>query len=302
MPDTYLGEISALLASICFSIGPVFNTLAGSRISVGAVNRVRLLSTFTALFFIHWYLLGSPFPDLSFTRQWLLLGLSGIFGMVLGDTLLFVAFGLIGTRLAMLVATLIPVLSTLFAWLLLNERLSPMQLIGIMVVIFGVGFVLLDRNNGPQQNGGVQQFRKGLLVALGAALLHTFGAISAKAGLNSEFPALSAHMIRITISMIVVIGLAVVQGKVRRTIDQVKADPLALRYILLGALFGPLIGMWLNLFSIQNIPVGIATALTSLPPVWLLPIGRLVFKERIGWQAVAGSLVAVIGVAIIFLM
>ena len=48
--------------------------------------------------------------------------------------------------------------------------------------------------------------------------------------------------------------------------------------------------------------VGIASTLVALPPVILLPIGYFVFKERFGWGAVVGTLIAIAGVALIFLV
>jgi drug/metabolite transporter (DMT)-like permease len=52
--------------------------------------------------------------------------------------------------------------------------------------------------------------------------------------------------------------------------------------------------------AIQLTEVGIASTLMALPPVFLLPIGYFIFKERFGWQAVAGTFVAVAGVALLF--
>jgi drug/metabolite transporter (DMT)-like permease len=302
MLESYAGQISALLASLCFSVGPVFNTLASQRISVGAVNRVRLLVTFCLLALIHWIVLGSPLPGPEFSSQWLMFGISGVFTLVLGDTLLFAAFALIGTRLAMLVATLIPVIGAVLARLFLGESLDWSQIFGIVVTLSGVGFVLLDRNNGAEQNGGIFNYRNGLLLALGAALFHAVGATTAKAGFSSEFPAVSGQMIRLSIALVVMMAAAAARGKLRTTAAQLKTDPLSLRYILVGAVIGPLLGMWLSLEAIQKVPVGVATALTSLPPVWLLPIGYYFFHERIGWQAVAGSLVAVAGVVILLIL
>jgi drug/metabolite transporter (DMT)-like permease len=53
--------------------------------------------------------------------------------------------------------------------------------------------------------------------------------------------------------------------------------------------------------AVQNAPIGVASALMALPPVLLLPIGYFVFGERFSWQAIAGTLVAVTGVMILFL-
>jgi len=41
--------------------------------------------------------------------------------------------------------------------------------------------------------------------------------------------------------------------------------------------------------------------LRALPPVIVLPISYFAFQEKIGWQAIAGTLLAIAGVAILFL-
>lgn len=40
----------------------------------------------------------------------------------------------------------------------------------------------------------------------------------------------------------------------------------------------------------------------ALPPIFLLPVSHFVFKERLGWPAVIGTIVAMIGVGILFLV
>jgi drug/metabolite transporter (DMT)-like permease len=59
--------------------------------------------------------------------------------------------------------------------------------------------------------------------------------------------------------------------------------------------------VWLSLIAVQNAPVGVASTLTSLTPVFLLPLGWLFFKERITQRAVVGTALAVAGTAILFL-
>jgi drug/metabolite transporter (DMT)-like permease len=39
----------------------------------------------------------------------------------------------------------------------------------------------------------------------------------------------------------------------------------------------------------------------ALPPVFMLPISYFIFKDRFKWQSVAGTLVAMAGVALLFL-
>jgi drug/metabolite transporter (DMT)-like permease len=45
----------------------------------------------------------------------------------------------------------------------------------------------------------------------------------------------------------------------------------------------------------------VASTLMALPPIFLLPISYFVFKERFGWPAIAGTVLAIAGIAILFL-
>jgi len=69
-----------------------------------------------------------------------------------------------------------------------------------------------------------------------------------------------------------------------------------------GAFFGPFLGVWLSLVAVQYAYIGIASTLMALPPIILIPLSRRVFKEKISLSAILGSIVAVVGVALIFLI
>ena len=84
--------------------------------------------------------------------------------------------------------------------------------------------------------------------------------------------------------------------------SNLKENPSALQLLALAALIGPVIGVSLSLLAVQNTAVGIASVLTSLSPIFMLPISHFYFKEHLGWQAVAGTILAMIGVAILFLV
>jgi len=47
--------------------------------------------------------------------------------------------------------------------------------------------------------------------------------------------------------------------------------------------------------------LGETAVLMALPPVIILPISYFTFKEKIGWQAILGTILAIAGVAVLFL-
>jgi drug/metabolite transporter (DMT)-like permease len=72
--------------------------------------------------------------------------------------------------------------------------------------------------------------------------------------------------------------------------------------VLAGSFAGPFLGVTLSLIAVQTIETGVASTLSSMAPLFLLPIGYYVFNERFGWQAVLGTILALAGVAILFLV
>ncbi len=294
-----MGELAALATAFLWSWTSVFFTIAGRQIGSVAVNRLRLLLAVILLGITHWVTLGVPFPTDASTERWFWLGLSGLVGLVLGDALLFQAFVMIGPRLSMLLMALVPVMSTALAWATLQERLAPIELLGVLTTVAGVAWVVLE--GGAQGGGGeARRYGLGVLVGLGGALGQALGLVAAKRGLGGGFPALSAVMIRMLVAGGVMWLWAGLRGRWPATLKAFKVRP-AVWAVLGGSLVGPYLGVWMSLVAIDRTRVGIASTLMSLTPILLIPIVRWVFKERVSWRAALGTGVAVIGVGLLFL-
>jgi drug/metabolite transporter (DMT)-like permease len=69
-----------------------------------------------------------------------------------------------------------------------------------------------------------------------------------------------------------------------------------------GAFFGPFVGVWLSLLAVRNAPVGIASTLMALSPIILIPLDHWVFDEKISLRSVVGTIVALGGAAVIFVI
>jgi drug/metabolite transporter (DMT)-like permease len=90
------------------------------------------------------------------------------------------------------------------------------------------------------------------------------------------------------------------QKQTRQTVQVLRENSSALGLLALAALIGPVLGVSSSLLAVQHTKVGVASVLTSLSPVFMLPISYFFFKERLGWQAIAGTMLAMIGVTILF--
>jgi drug/metabolite transporter (DMT)-like permease len=94
---------------------------------------------------------------------------------------------------------------------------------------------------------------------------------------------------------------AAIAGRAGSTFQDLRGKPRILGLLALGALIGPVLGVSSSLLAIQYIEIGIASTLNSLTPVIILPISYFLLKEKVGWQAILGTLLAITGVAILFL-
>jgi drug/metabolite transporter (DMT)-like permease len=298
----YLGELAAIGTSIMFSIGPIFFTLAGKLVGSVVVNRTRLVIALIYLLVAHQIFIGTLAPFDAATDRWFWLGLSGVIGFVLGDAALFQAFLTIGTRLTMLIFALNPVIAALLAWVFMDENLTGVQILGMAVTLAGVSWVLFERSNATQQSLSSREYAVGILLGVGAAAGQAGGSVTAKLGLYGDFPALSGQIIRVVSATIVIWVLAALNRKVRENIEMLKHHPKALQYMLLASFIGPVVGVFFSLVALQHSKVGIASTLMSLPPIFLIPIGFFFFKEEISWRAAVGTVIAILGVAIIFLV
>ena len=293
--------MAALTTALCWSFTSIFFTLAGRRVGSVTVNRVRLVMATLFLAITHW-LLATPLPFKAEPERWFWLGLSGIVGLVLGDAFLFQAYVWVGPRLGMLMMSSVPVISTILAWLFLGETLAVGQLLGILLTVGGIAWVVLERAGPNGSRTDDPNYIWGILFGLGAAAGQALGLITAKKGLGGDFPALSGNFIRMFTAMLVMWSFTILRGKFRPTMQRLNSQPQAALSIAGGAFFGPFIGVWLSLVAIQLTQIGIASTLMALPPVFLLPISYYIFRERFSWRVIIGTLVAISGVAMLFLV
>jgi drug/metabolite transporter (DMT)-like permease len=301
-----LGELAALLTAMCYSVSSIFFTTAGRKFGPLVSNRLRLIIAIILLAITHWIVFGYPVPINAGIERWFWLGISGIVGLAIGDLFLFQAYISIGPRLGLLFLSLSPAVASILAWFFLDEVLSLGKVLGIILTLAGIAWVVLESNTKERTNISKQTRSKynfsfqGIMAGVFAATGQAGGIVLAKIGLKGNFSPLSGNVIRMTAAFLALWLVTIFQGEVINTIQRANDQKSGLLYLLVGAILGPLIGVSLSLFAIQNIDIGIASTLMALPPIFLLPVGFFLYKEHISWKAVLGTFVAIAGVGLLF--
>ncbi len=290
----YRGELAALTAALIWACGSIVYTGVGRRITPLALNFTKGWIAI-ALLCLTFLITGQSFPTIEFT-PFLLLFLSGVIGIGFGDTAYFNALNCIGARRTLLFETLAPPLSAILALIFLQERLSVSAWLGIALTIAGVIWVTLER---ASDTGGNFRPLQGSLYGLLAALGQAVGAVLSRFALvNTDIDSLWSTLIRLiggTIALFIWILLK------RQTSEIIKPlrDRRLLTVIAGTAFISTYLGIWLQQISLKFATTGIAQALSSTSPLFVLPISRAM-GDRISMRSVIGVLISLLGVSLLF--
>ena len=286
-----LGGLAALGSAFCWAVSAVLFQQVGQQLSAVAMN---LFKGIVAIVCIALVLIPFGIAEVA-GDAYLLLAASGLVGICLGDTLYFMTINRLGSRLTLLIGSLIPVATALIAVTVLGERVGLSATIGLLLTIVGVTYVLWERSAVKAE---FTQWRAGLLFGLMFVLANALGIIFTKVGVQ-DIPALDATLIR---TLWAVFGL-VFWGMLNRSlVSWIK--PLQNRKLrnrlLLASIIGAFIGTWLSVVALKYTHAAVAVALNSTSPLFVLPLAMIMLKEQLSWRAVSGAFVAIMGVAVYF--
>lgn len=291
----YLGELSALLTAFLWSGTSLAFSSAAEKIGSLQLNINRMI--FASVFLIATIIIMGYRFDLS-NSQFTNLIISGVIGLVIGDSFLFKSYQMIGARVSMLLMALSPAMSVVLAFIFLNERISLLGIIGILVTISGVALVVLERNI----NSKYKITKLGVLYGVLSAMGQAGGLIFAKFAFNEgHITGFVATFIRVFSSVIIFLPIMLILRKYRNPYKLFYDDRSAFSSTILGSILGPFLGITFSLIAVENAKVGIAATLMSTMPIIMLPMVKYIQKEKLSWRAIVGAIIAVGGVALIFL-
>lgn len=293
MFQSHIGEFAGLGVAGCWTISALFFEKAGYKIGSLSVNFIRLLFAIVFLGITTFFTRGMIFPVDATAYQWLWLGVSGFVGFFLGDMLLFKSYTIIGSRTATLMMSLAPMLTAIIGWFLLDEVLSPKNIMAMVISLAGI--IIAISNRQMKLNYPI----KGILLAFGGALGQAAGLILSKKGMGHYDPVASTQ-IRALFGLLSFGILITVLHRWEKLGNAFKHTS-AMKSVTVGSIFGPFIGVALGLFAIQQTKTGIASTLMALVPIFIIVPSAIMFKERIKPQQVIGAVISIAGASLFFL-
>lgn len=288
------GELAALAAAALWGLTSVFFfSVAARRIGALRVNLFRLP--------LGWALLGltllatraAPVTDIA-SLAWL--AASGTIGLAVGDLAYFAALRRIGPRLTVLLQSLAPLFATAIGGVALGEVPGPLAGAGIALTLGGVVWVVQERAE-PAPSPG--HHAGGVVLGVVAALCQGLGLVLSKLGMAAGLGPWPASWLRMSFATAALWIGAAAAGRLRALALRPSLRA-AWRQVVGGAVMGPFLGASLSLVAARLTEVGVAATLMATTPILVIPLVALTEGYRPTWRAVAGTALAVAGVALLF--
>ena len=287
--NKFIGESAALSAAILWAISSVIYSRLGLKINLYKGIIAIALIAITLL------IQGTALINLS-TSTVILLTISGMIGIGLGDTAYFSALNSLGARRTLLLETSSPPMGALLALIFIGEQLAYSSWCGIFLTILGIAWVISERNPVDQLSVSLQGIIWGILAAIAQAL----GAvISRYALIQSAVSPLESTLIRLIGGTVIVIGLLFFP-LTKQTKMQWQISRRSLGVIAIAAFGSTYLGIWLQQISLKFAPTGIAQTFLATSPLFILPIVALQ-GEKISLRAILGVVISLAGIALMFI-
>ncbi|HIK54273.1 MAG TPA: DMT family transporter [Synechococcales cyanobacterium M55_K2018_004] len=292
---SFRGELAALAAALIWAIASLLFMGLGRQLSPLMLNLIKS-SIAIALILLTLFLQSKSLPQVGLWAIGLLL-LSGAIGIGLGDTAYFGSINCLGARRALLLESLAPPMTAMLASVFLREQLKAIAWMGIVLTVLGVAWVIVER--APAGMLGQYRPQRGIGFGLMAALGQASGAVLSRAALaDTSMPPLWSTLFRLLGGVLVLAIILMVQQHSWQEIKQLRS-PRLLTLTIATAFLGTYLGIWLQQTALKYTQAGIAQALTSTSPLFVIPIA-IAWGERVSVRAILGVLVAIGGVWLLF--
>jgi DME family drug/metabolite transporter len=298
-----IGELAALGTAICWTLSAVLYKKALLKTKPISANIVRCTGTSIALIVA----LGAigkvgTLADVSLGAI-ILTSVSGIVGLGLGDTLYMISLKLVGVARAVPITCTYPLFSILLAIFLQKEVVTLQVVLGTVAIVLGIWLLSQDEekivNRLPKRDlirGVTSSLATAAIWAVSIALINMAVTLPEATSLDH---ALAVNTIRILATAVFLLGSAPMTDK---RLDFLKMKRGTLLAVVSGGLVALALGWFLLAVSFLYIPESQAVPISSTSPLFAVIAGIIFLHEQVTAKTVAGSLIVIVGIFLIFVI
>lgn len=289
-----LGEFLSLLCALLWAFAVICYRKAGDSIDVSAMNLFKICLTLVLMVPTLYFTDGLNVPDLT-NHDWLLLLISGFFGIMLADLFYLRALQLIGAGLTGLTGSLYSPFVVMLSFFYLGERLNTWQIMGMALVLIGVIVISYRKKSLTIEHPPIKGF---VFAALGV-FFTALGIVIIKP-VTTEIPFFWIIFIR-TIGGVITMFLFNIL--LRKSINPMQILNSSGKYWLLGgALLGQYLSTMVWVAGYKYTSASVASILNESASIFILILGWLILKEPMSTRKITGAIISICGVLFVLKM
>ncbi|MFP8958376.1 EamA family transporter [Natrialbaceae archaeon A-CW3] len=293
---SYVGISLAVLAAFGFALQFIFVRLGTENGSVTDVVLVSLLCNTVIIVPAAVILSSTP---LSFQSA-IAFAAAGICGSLLARIFMFTSVRRIGASRTSPIVSSNVMFATLFAFFFLDERLSVIHLLGILLLVGGIAYISYE-SSGGSQNGGLSQFLSAALVLpLLAALFIGLEPIFISLGFADEAPLLPGLAVNVSAALIGFTAYVAFRGELP-TRELLHTTDLKWH---VGAGLATTIALLAYFSALESAPVVLVVPVVQTSPLIVVALSAVILPsrlERVSWRLITAALIVVIGATVVSL-
>lgn len=303
MDPATLGALAALLSAGLWAWSSVLFLPLVKRHGAFACNLLKSGIAGLMLLITSYAINGEAFFGTMGQHDVVMLVLSGLVGMALGDYAYLAAIGKVGVRQATLLHSTNPLWLLMASLALGLEALTTWQIVGVLCITFGVLDVTRRRSSQAKKDAGQGRAHgralptSGILLGLLAALGQAAGILLSRDAAQLCSPLTSAAL-RLLAATLGLLLTALLSGRLKASL-RIFADKESRLPALVPTFFGTYLGVMCMMMAIANLPEAVSGALLSLVPIFAIPISWWLLKEKVHRATLIGTCIAVAGVVLI---
>ncbi len=288
--ETTLGALASLGAAMAWAVTSLLARSLMPELGSVAVNAIR--STIGGALLVVWVLAtagAGAFTAIS-TTAWVLLALSIVMAIALGDTVFFESTRALGLARAMTISTTYPLGAALIAAVFLGEPVTLPIAVGALVTLAGLVLIVAPwAERAPEE-----RFWFGVGTAAIASLAWAVSTVLLKPAL-AETDAVTAQAIRLPLAS-AALWLTPWARAAPRALA-LSSRGARVRIVVLGALTS--VSSVMFVAGVKHAGVAVASVLSSTAPMFAIPLAVIFLGERLTPHALLGIAITIAGIAVL---
>ena len=288
--ETTLGALASLGAALMWAVTSLIARTLLPDLGSVAVNAVR--STIGGAILVFWVLATAgtaAFTTIS-AGAWMLLAVSIVTAIAIGDTVFFESTRALGVGRAMTISKTYPVGAAAIAAVFLDEPVTLPIAVGTLVTLAGLALIVAPwAERAPEE-----RFWFGVGTAALASLAWAVSTVLVKPPL-SEMDAVTAQAIRLPLAATALWPWA---RSAPRALA-LSSRAVRVRIAVLGALTS--VSSVMFVAGVKHAGVAVASVLSSTAPMFAIPLAVIFLGERLTPRALLGAAITIAGITLLHL-